>query len=83
VVKQLQGNQLNMDKFERIGRKYAVTPRFYPTSNQKNRRTSVDIYTRKHTRDVSFNKLSINGGEIGFRCMGIEIPKPYEKFIHK
>lgn len=51
VVQQLQGNQLYISRLDRSAGKHAIAPRFYPTSQQKSRRASVEIYLRRNARE--------------------------------
>ncbi len=50
-----------------------ITPRFYPTSHQRYRRTSADGYLRKISKHDELKKISINGDEIGVHCKGKQI----------
>jgi hypothetical protein len=67
VVKELQCNQIQMGK--------ARTPqRFYPLSQQRNRKMSVEASMRKQNAIHSeFKRLSINGDEVKVRCQGRQI----------
>jgi hypothetical protein len=71
VVQQLQGSQLYMSKMER-SRANAIAPRFYPVSQQKSRRVSVEIYLRKNREEMGRNA---NRREVSFKCTGTEIAK--------
>lgn len=66
VVKELQASQLEMSRVQ------TIAPRFYPLSQQRNRRTSADVYFRKQGRE-EYKRLSINGDEFKVRCQGRQI----------
>lgn len=50
VVQQLQGSQLYMSRLGGGGQ--GVAPRFYPLSQQKSRRVSVEIYLRRNREEA-------------------------------
>lgn len=73
VVQQLQGSQLYVSRLGG-GVGQGVAPRFYPLSQQKSRRVSVDIYLRKN-RDKEEAMRSGTRRDVSFKCTGTEIGK--------
>jgi hypothetical protein len=71
VVQQLQGSQLYMSKTDG-SRANAIAPRFYPISQQKSRRVSVENYLRKNREEMGRNA---HRREVSFKCTGTEIGK--------
>lgn len=69
MVQQLQGSQLYMS---RLGGGHGVAPRFYPLSQQKSRRVSVEIYLRRNREEAP---RSGTRRELSFKCTGTEIGK--------
>jgi hypothetical protein len=71
VVQQLQGSQLVMSRLDHGGT-HAIAPRFYPTSQQKSRRASLEIYQRRNNQEMlRFGTRR----EVSFKCTGTEIAK--------
>jgi len=57
-----------------MGKTRITTQRFYPLSQQRNRKMSVEASLRKqNVRNFEYKRLSINGDEFKVRCEGKQI----------
>ena len=57
-----------------IEKNRTIAPRFYPFSQQRNRKTSAEMYYKRQIKnEVLSKKLSINGDELNVRCLGKQV----------